>query len=161
MPIPTFGWQLQRMIAHLDNEILRLILKQSYPTHCNFFIGRVALWATVATIMARGCSLIMVKGAGVVDRRTPARLALKGTCNAVHDLTVRLSRLIRFMFWPRVSKLEECSVAQSWGNNCLVFRDFSPSRPHFAASSAFALLIRMAACSQVVSAPLSTVGASP
>ena len=39
MPIPTLGWQLQRMIAHLDNEILRLILMQSYPTHCNFFIG--------------------------------------------------------------------------------------------------------------------------
>ena len=33
------GWQLQRTIAHLDNEILRLILMQSYPTHCNFLIG--------------------------------------------------------------------------------------------------------------------------
>ena len=31
------GWQLKRMTAHLDNEILRLILMQSYPTHCNFF----------------------------------------------------------------------------------------------------------------------------
>ena len=61
--------------------------------------------ATVGTIIVRGCSFIMVKGAGVVDSTvTLARLALKGTCNAVHDLTVRLSRLIRFMFWPRISE---------------------------------------------------------
>jgi hypothetical protein len=42
-----------------------------------------------------------------------------------------------------------------------VFRDFSSLKPHFVASSAVAFLIRMAACSQVVSAPPSTVGASP
>ena len=75
--------------------------------------------ATVATVIARDCSFIMVKGAGVVDRRTLARLTLKGTCNAVHDLAVRLSRLIRFMFWPHVSKLEKCSLGVVLGGTAV------------------------------------------
>mgnify|MGYP003694063503 CR=1 FL=1 len=53
VPIPTFGWQLQRMIAHLDNEILRLILLQSYPTHCNFFPSNFVLSPLVLILLAR------------------------------------------------------------------------------------------------------------
>ena len=53
MPIPTFGWQLQRMIARLYNEILRLILWQSYPTHCNFFPSNFVLSPLVLILLAR------------------------------------------------------------------------------------------------------------
>ena len=53
VPIPTFGWQLQRMIARLHNEILRLILWQSYPTHCNFFPSNFVLSPLVLILLAR------------------------------------------------------------------------------------------------------------
>ena len=74
------------MIAYLDNEILRLIFMQSCPTHYDCFIGRVALWPQSERSLQEAVVFIMVKGAGVVDRRTLARLAPKGTCSTVHDL---------------------------------------------------------------------------
>ena len=67
--------------------------------------------ATVATITAGGCSFITVKGAGVVDRRTPARLALKGTCNAVHDFNRQTLTTYQIHVLALCPKLEEGSVA--------------------------------------------------
>ena len=53
----------------------------------------------------------MVKGAGVVDRRTPARLALKGTCNAVHDFNRQTLTTYQIHVLALCPKLEEGSVA--------------------------------------------------
>jgi hypothetical protein len=52
VPIPTPGWQFQRMIAHLDNEILRLILMQSYPTHCSVFPSNFVVSPLISALLA-------------------------------------------------------------------------------------------------------------